>query len=267
MKIESYSHGSPCWVCLGTTDTDDARRFYAELFGWEYAEAEMFPGMADSPVVFNASKGGDLAGAIAPHLGKPGSPASWAFNFSVDDVESAVARAGQLGGAVNMGPMDVGELGRVAVVADPNGVETILWQARKFIGAGVMFEHGTFTWAQMVTRHRTTSSSFHGRLLGMEINTMPAPGGGSNDVLLSGEVPMVGIMDMPDEAAEQETPDHWIVYFHVDDVDATVELAAAMGGTAIMAPNQFADIGRIAVVADPQGAVLGLITPGDGPQP
>lgn len=78
---------------------------------------------------------------------------------------------------------------------------------------------------------------------------------------------MVGIMDMPDEAAEQETPDHWIVYFHVDDVDATVELAAARGGTAIMAPNQFADIGRIAVVADPQGAVLGLITPGDGPQP
>ena len=139
----------------------------------------MFPGMADSPVVFNASKGGDLAGAIAPHLGKPGSPASWAFNFSVDDLESAVARAGQLGG----------------------------------------------------------------------------------------EVPMVGIMDMPDEAAEQETPDHWIVYFHVDDVDATVELAAARGGTAIMAPNQFADIGRIAVVADPQGAVLGLITPGDGPQP
>ena len=48
MKIESYKQGTPCWVCLGTPDTDSGKQFYSTLFGWDYVEAEMMPGMPDS---------------------------------------------------------------------------------------------------------------------------------------------------------------------------------------------------------------------------
>ena len=82
-----------------------------------------------------------------------------------------------------------------------------------------------------------------------------------NDVLMLGDEPMVGIMDLPDDVAEAGTPNHWVIYFHVDDVDATIELAIDNGATIIMSPTQLAHIGRIAIVTDPQGATFGLVTP------
>ena len=261
MKIESYKQGTPCWVCLGTPDTECGKQFYSTLFGWEYQEAEMFPGVPDSPVVFNAKIGDELAGVIAPNLGEPDAPAAWAFNWAVDDVDGSVERVSELGGSVTMPPMDMADQGRVAVVADPNGVDAILWQGKEHIGAGVMFEHGSFTWAQLITRNRSVSTSFHRQLLGLSLDSGPAPGGGINDVLMLGREPMVGIMDLPDDVADAGTPNHWVIYFHVDDVDATIELAIDNGATIIMSPTQLAHIGRIAIVTDPQGATFGLVTP------
>ena len=261
MKIEKYAQGTPCWICLGTPDTDGGKQFCSMLFGWEFAEAEMFPGTPDGPVVFNAAKDGELAGVIAPQLGEPDAPASWAFNWAVNDVDASTDKAAELGGSVTMPPMDMADQGRVTVVADPNGVDAILWQGKEHIGAGVMFEHGTFTWAQLITRNRTASTNFLAQLLGLDLNSGPAPGGGYNDVLMLGSEPMVGIMEMPDEEADAGTPNHWIIYFHVDDVDATVDRAIANGANTIASPTQLAHIGRIAVVSDPQGAVLGLVTP------
>ena len=261
MKIESYKQGTPCWICLGTPDVNSGKEFYSTLFGWKYQEAEMFPGVPDSPVVFNAKIGDELAGVIAPNLGEPDAPAAWAFNWAVDDVDESVEKTSELGGSLTMPPMDMADQGRVAVVADPNGNDTILWQAKEHIGAGVMFEHGTFTWAQLITRNRSVSTSFDRELLGLGHDSGPAPGGGYNDVLMLGDEPMVGITEMAEDVAAQGTPNHWIIYFHVDDVDATVELAESSGGTTIMVPNQLAHIGRIAVISDPQGAMLGLVTP------
>ena len=75
LKIESYKHGMPCWICLQTPDIDNSKEFYSELFDWEYTATEMMPGMSESPIVFNALKGDDLVGVIAPQLGESDIPA------------------------------------------------------------------------------------------------------------------------------------------------------------------------------------------------
>ena len=124
-----------------------------------------------------------------------------------------------------------------------------------------MFEHGSFTWAQLITRNRTVSTAFLAYLLSLSIDSGPAPGSGINSVLMLKDEPMVGIMDMPDDVADAGTPNHWIIYFHVDDFDDAVDLAATNGASTIMAPTQLAHIGRIAIISDPQGALVGLITP------
>ena len=221
----------------------------------------MFLGMPDCPTVFNAAIGDELVGVIAPQLGEPDVPASWAFNWAVDDVDACAQTAYETGGEIIEPSMDVGDQGRVAVVADPNGVEAILWQGKEHIGAGIMFEHGSFTWAQLITRNRKVSTAFLAYLLSLSIDSGPAPGSGINSVLMLKDEPMVGIMDMPDDVADAGTPNHWIIYFHVDDVDAAVDLAATNGASTIMAPTQLAHIGRIAIISDPQGALVGLITP------
>ncbi len=224
----------------------------------------MNPGAADGPVYSNAKKGDDFVGAIyeqPDEVVASGFPATWSVTFSVDDIETSTASVSDLGGSVNMGPMDVFELGRMSAIADPNGAPAALWQAGSHIGASVMFEHGSFTWAQLITRDREASTTFHRKLLGLDLDSGPAPGGGVNDVLTLDHEPMVGIMDMPDDVADAGTPNHWVIYFHVDDVDATIDLAIANGATLIMSPTQLAHIGRIAIVSDPQGAVFGLVTP------
>ena len=263
MKIESYKQGTPCWICLGTSDVEGGKRFYTALFGWHYEQTEMFPGMPNSPIAFNAKKGDELVGVIAPQMEGDPVGASWGFNWAVDDVSVTVTRAAELGGTVSTEPMEMQGQGKVAVVTDINDVETILWEGKEHLGAGLMFEHGTFTWAQLITRNRNASSSFLMRLLGLGLDSGPAPGGGMNDVLMLGDEPMVGIMDMPDEVANAGTPNHWIVYFHVDDVDATLGMVAEHDGRVIMQPNQLAHIGRIAVASDPQGAMFGLVSPAD----
>ena len=158
-------------------------------------------------------------------------------------------------------PMDIADQGRVAVVIDPNGIEAILWQRKDHKGADVMFEHGSFTWAQLVTRNHSVSTSFYSQLLGLDIDSGPAPGGGYNDVLMLGNEPVVGIMDMPDELTSKVMPNHWIIYFHTNDVDATVDLVIVNGGTLTIKPDHLTNIGRISIVADPQGAMFGLVTP------
>ena len=106
-------------------------------------------------------------------------------------------------------PMDIFDLGRMSAIADPNGAPAALWRAGSHIGAGVMFEHGTFTWAQLITRDREASTTFHRKLLGLG-DSGPAPGGGVN--LTLDHEPMVGIMDA---GRFNWPPNHWIVYFHV----------------------------------------------------
>ena len=264
MKIESYKQGSPCWIELGTPSQESSKKFYVALFGWNYFDVEMEPGVPSSPVYSNAKKGDEFVGAMYPHheeVVASGMPAIWSITFSVDDIEKSTERVVELGGSVNLGPMDIFDLGRMSSVADPNGAPISLWEAGQHIGAGRMFEHGTFTWGQLTTRNRPASTKFLSQLLGFGLDSGPGPDGGHNDVLMSGDEPMVGITEMPVETAASGTPNHWVVYFHVDDVDASVELAVANGGTVIMEPNQLAHIGRIAVASDPQGAVFGMVTP------
>ena len=261
MKIDKYAQGTPCWVCLGTPDTDAGKFFYAELFGGEYDDAEMFPGMPDGPVVFNAKKGDDFVGVIAPQLGEGEESAAWMFNFAVDDVDSSVKRVAELGGSMIADPMDIGDQGRVAVAADPNGVEAILWQGKNHIGAGVVDADASFSWVQLLTRNMEASTGFYVDLFHIGRSSGPAPGGGVNDVLMVGSEPVAGIKGMPEDIAVLETPNHWIIYFRVDDIDAAVDRAIANGANTIASPTQLAHIGRIAVVSDPQGAVFGLVTP------
>ena len=73
--------------------------------------------------------------------------------------------------------------------------------------------------------------------------------------------PMVGMMDMADAPQFKDIPPHWFSYFAVDDVDAEVARTREMGGTVIREPFEVPGTGRIAILQDPTGAAMGLMTP------
>lgn len=252
MKVTQIIQGAPCWTQLGTTDPADAARFYGGLFGWA-AETDPRP-EAGGYTIFTLN--GEPAAAVAP-LMDPRQPVRWLLAFATDDVDDATAKAQKAGAQVWMGPMDVFEQGRWALLSDPTGAAYSLWQARDFKGFGVVDEPGAFGWADGTTRDVPGALKFYTDTLGWEVTP-------------SDEYPMVGaagtmfggIMAMGD-LFPPEVPAHWNPFFVVADVDAAVAKARELGGEVIHGPEDVPmDNGpRIAVLRDPQGGVFGVFKP------
>lgn len=223
----SYDPGSFCWAGLATSDPAGARRFYADLFGWE---AETLP----ASCTLLRSNGEDVAILYEqmPQARAAGDAPHWTCFVSVADADATAARAAELGGATVFGePFDVPGAGRVAAIRDPTGAIVSLWQPAVRIG-------GAPCWNELATPDVERAMSFYGELLGWEYDTQA---GGSSTIVSAGR-PNGGIREQATH--ERGSPPHWIPYFAVDDVEAAARRATAAGGSRRAAMR----------LADPQGA-------------
>jgi len=116
--------------------------------------------------------------------------------------------------------------------------------------------HGAFSWSELMTGDPAAAAAFYGPLFGWRIETMDM-GGGPYHLLKVGETAVGGIMKTPAEAGPM--PPAWGGYVTVDQVDATVAQATALGGKVIVPAMDIPGVGRMAVIADPQGATLSVM--------
>ena len=254
----SYAQGTPNWVDLQTPDQDAAKAFYSGLFGWTYDDQPM----PEGPVYSMAMLGEHAVAAIAPQppeMAAAGAPPMWNTYLAVDSVDDAVARVEAAGGKVAMAPFDVMDAGRMAFVIDPAGAPVALWQANEHIGATLVNEPGTVTWNELITTD-PAAIKFYEQVLGVTTSTVDmGPGEYTlfhvNDQMVGGSTPppMEGV------------PNHWHVYFAVEDADATAAKATELGGSVMVAPFD-TPVGRIAILTDPQGAVFSVLKPAPEPE-
>lgn len=123
-----------------------------------------------------------------------------------------------------------------------------------------MAEHGHFYWNELMTRDVERAKTFFGKTVGWTFEEMRIEGNPPYTVIRDGEKTVGGIFDINGERFEG-VPENWMSYIAVDDVDKRVEMAKQTGGTVMQEPFDVRGIGRIAIVADPGGAVLGWMTP------
>lgn len=121
----------------------------------------------------------------------------------------------------------------------------------------VFTTHGAFSWSELITTDPAAAADFYGPLFGWQIETMDMPAGPYRVVKL-GDQAIGGIMSMPLGAPAM--PPNWGCYVTVDQVDALVERVVDLGGTVIVAPMPVPGVGRFAVIQDPQGALLNVIS-------
>ena len=248
----SYTQGTPNWVDLQTTDQDAAKAFYSGLFGWTYDDQPMPQG----PVYSMAMLGGHPVAAIAPQspeMAAAGVPPVWNTYLAVDSVDEAAAKVEAAGGKVAMAPFDVMDAGRMAFVMDPAGAPVALWQANQHIGATLVNEPGTLSWNELITDN-PADVKFYTDVLGLTTSTMDMGAGGDYTLFEVGGQMVGGSTPPPMEGV----PNHWHVYFAVDDADATAAKATELGGSVMVAPFD-TPVGRIAVLTDPQGAVFSVL--------
>ncbi len=247
---ESYAQGTPSWVDLQTTDQAAAKAFYGGVFGWTYDDQPM-----DAGAVYSIAKIGDgQVAAIAPQspeLKAAGAPPMWNTYLAVDSVDDATAKVGPAGGTVAMEPFDVMDAGRMSFVLDPSGAPVALWQANQHTGASLVNEPGTVTWNELITDN-PAAVPFYEQVLGVTTTTMEM-GEDKYTMFQVGGKEVAG--SMPPQMAG--VPNHWQVYFAVADADAAAAKIKQLGGSVMVEPFD-TPIGKMAVVADPQGAVFSL---------
>jgi predicted enzyme related to lactoylglutathione lyase len=243
---DGYAPGTPSWVDLQSPDVGESVTWYAELFGWETGEASP-EGGGYTPFTM---RGVPVAG-VGPTT-EPGTP-GWTTYISVEDATRSANLVEMAGGTVLTAPIDVLDVGRMALVADPQGAVFALWQPRAHRGAGLVNEPGGFAWNELLSPDPTASRAFYARVFGWGANTMAMGPTEYTEWTLDGA--SVGGMMALGAPWPEGTPPRWIVYFSVADCDATAARVTATGGQ-VMAPPMDIPPGRVALVADPHGAVF-----------
>jgi len=118
--------------------------------------------------------------------------------------------------------------------------------------------HGAFSWSELMTTDPKAALAFYAQLFGWTHEDMDM-GTGAYHVLKAGDVSIGGVMGMPPDA-QPGMPPMWGCYVTVDDIDATAKRCTELGGQVLMPPTDIPTVGRMAVLKDPQGAVLSAIT-------
>jgi len=162
------------------------------------------------------------------------------------------------GPVYSMAMLGVMDAGRMAFVMDPSGAPVALWQANQHIGAGLVNEPGTVNWNELITTD-PGAAAFYQTVVGLTTSKMDM--GAGEYTLFEANGQMVGGTTPPQMPG---MPNHWHVYFGVADADATVAKATELGGSVLVPPFD-TPVGRMAVIADPQGAVFSIIK--QAPQP
>ncbi len=254
-NIEKHAPGEFCWIELATTHQAAARDFYGEIFGWAFKNTPIGPN--DFYTIFQL-QGRDTAAAytLRPEQTSQGIRPHWNLYIAVESADATAARATQFGGKVLGAPFDVFDAGRMANLQDPTGANFSLWQAKRNPGIGIAGLDGTLCWADLSTPDRARAGQFYSDLLGWEIMKEDEDSGHNYWHIKNGEEFIGGI---PPAAYRQPgAPPHWLAYFTVSDCDATAAKATKLGAKLHMPATDFENVGRMSVMADPQGATFAI---------
>lgn len=249
MQVTSHEPGTFCWAELETTDSAGAKSFYNAILGWNYTDNPMGPDM----VYTMCDVGGSVVGALyQDNSGKK--PPCWNTYISVTSADEAAATIKENGGTLIVEPFDVMTVGRMAVVQDPTGGVFAIWEPKDHFGYALEYDPGAVCWNELMTRDTAAAEKFYSTVFGYGIkqSMMPMP---YTEFQLDGKS-IAGMLAMKPDM--ENVPPHWLIYFSVANCGTAVDTAKSLGGEVLFGPFAVPEVGNIAVIKDPQGAVFGI---------
>lgn len=245
----AWPAGTPNWVDLSAPDISAARLFYEGLFGWTIE-----PGKPQFGGYANCYQDGRLVCGLVPTM-QPEQPTAWTTYLAVDDAAAAMDQVRGNGGHVVAEPVDVMGLGTMAVALDPAGVPFGVWKAGTHTGFQVYNEAGTVVWNEHLAADFEAAKSFYGAVFGWTYNDMSGDGFEYATFQAADGHEAGGLGG----AGSDGVLAPWMVYFAAEDTDAAVDQVVKLGGS-LLRPPRDSPYGRLAAVADDQGAVFSLIS-------
>ncbi len=247
------------WYELLTSDTKAAEAFYAEIVGWQMVDSGL-PGMSYTFACAGERRVGGIM-TIPQEVRERGGRPGWLGYVAVADVDAKASEVVALGGSVRRQPDDIPNVGRFAVIADPQGAILTL-----FRGQGTPPpppEAGTLgmpSWHELYAKDWQAAFAFYEALFGWKKDRAVDLGPmGTYQLFSAGGAAIGGMMDLP-----QAPMPSWMYYFSVGDIDEAAARILDKGGAVLNGPIQVPSGGWIVQAVDPQGAAFALLGTREG---
>lgn len=255
MTGQTGSRGRFAWYELMTTDVAAAAAFYTEVIGWDARDASA-PGTPYTLLGIGDRAVGALM-SLPPGAREAGATPRWVGYVGVDDVDAAATRVARLGGIVHVPPMDVADVSRIAIVADPQmatfGLITWLGEDARPAAAGHAL--GCAGWHELLAADAQTAFAFYAELLGWRKAETGVDKGGAYQLFSAAGQTIGGMFSKP---AMVPMP-FWLYYFNVGDVDAAATRAKSAGGEILEGPLDVIGGAWVVRCMDPQGAMFAML--------
>jgi uncharacterized protein len=252
--------GDFIWYELLTSDAAAAERFYGEVVGWSFHDPD-----GSGYVHISASPDQQIGGLVqlTPEMQQGGARPGWLGYVHVADVDAEAAAWERAGGRVQMPAMDIPNVGRIALLADPQGVPLyVMTPAAELEEGGDSAAFSTtearhVRWNELDTPEDARALAFYGERFGWtKLGAMPMGEMGDYTFIAANGVGIGAVM--------RSSNPSWRYYIGVDDIDRAAAAVEGGGGAVLDGPHEipggdFSLHGR-----DPQGAAFGLVGPRKG---
>lgn len=248
--------GGWIWYELLTADVEAALAFYGKVVGWK----ALPPAAMSGYYMFTAGDatiGGMMAMPKEAGIAKP----VWLGYVHVANVDATVAAAQRDGATLCMPPTDIPDVGRFAMILDPQGVPVYVMAPLPQPGRSESFaaKVGHCQWNELVTTDPAAAVAFYAKHFGWQKGDVMSMGPmGDYQFLVGGGVRFGGVMK---RAAGNPI---WRYYFGVDDIDRAARAIVAGGGRLLRDPEQVPGGAYAAAALDSQGAEFGIAGPRKG---
>lgn len=243
--------GKFVWADLVTDQTASARGFYSGMFGWK------FRGHGDYLVAYN--HGQPVAGILQKErpAGNPQATPRWFPYMSVEDVGRAGQEVTRSGGKVVRKTGDLPHRGQQAAFADPEGA--LFGVIHLTDGAPVdgTARAGDWIWLQLLSRDAGKAASFYRKIGGYQVQRNSAENRSSEYILSSEGIARATVRTIP--PGKPKVKPTWLPFVRVASLQDSLAKAGKLGGTVLISPRPDLMNGKVAVVADPTGAAVGLM--------
>jgi predicted enzyme related to lactoylglutathione lyase len=252
----SNRHGTPIWYELMTKDPVAARRFYSAVIGWEIEEFAPAKSAMDYRMI-GANDG--LVGGVftlTEDMCQNGASPGWMMYIGVDDVDASVKAMVSAGGSALVAAFDIANVGRIAMVSDPQGAPLYLMRGASNEMSTVCDPDraGHGAWHELHAADGPKAIDFYtaqfgwAKSLGMDMGPM-----GIYQLFAMGGRDLGGIMTDPRFARPA-----WLIYFRVDGIESAASRISAAGGQVIHGPMEVPGGGWIVNGLDPEGVMFAL---------
>jgi len=248
-----YLPGKFIWADLFSSDMEASRKFYEQVFGWEWRQIKEPP----QPYGLFYLDGEPVAGLThrdAPDGGD--SYGRWIHYISVADVSATEKAVSEHGGRIILNHRSYADRGDFAILTDTHEAPFGIMRSSSGDPGDYRVEHGEWIWRELFTRDLGAAISFYSKHFAYEAekdNEYPKL---VEYMLESKGYLRAGIGLLPPDSGSAPT---WLGYVRVDDVDAALQRTRAHGGKVLLEPQPEIANGWVAIVADPTGASIGLL--------